>query len=45
MVEGQTAAFVNLDYGEGWAVDRLVYTQTLGYALGEDGFAGAQVTV
>lgn len=45
MVEGEAAAFVYLNYCEGWAVDRLFYAKAFGYALGKDGFSGAQVTV
>lgn len=45
MVEGEAAAFVYLDNGEGGAVDGFFYAEAFGYALGEDGFAGAQVAV
>ena len=39
MVEGEAAAFVYLDNGEGGAVDGFFYAEAFGYALGEDGFA------
>lgn len=45
MVEGEAATFVYLDNGECGAVDGFFYAEAFGYALGEDGFAGAQVAV